>query len=199
MLARSLYDVLTDMGFFPSRAEPDIWMCAKGDHYECTACYVDDLLIASRQPQGIIDQLQSAPHSFKLKGTGPITFHLGCDFFRDETRTLCFGPRKHIERLARQYLDMFGENPKQASSPLEKNDHPELDTSPLLDADDTAKYQSLVGALLWAISLGRFDVSVAVATLASFSAAPRVGHMERLKWMVALDDRDLNRSISYGR
>ena len=29
-----LFEVLSAMGFFPSRAEPDIWMRAKGDHYE---------------------------------------------------------------------------------------------------------------------------------------------------------------------
>jgi hypothetical protein len=44
-----LFEVLTDMGFFPFKAEPDIWMQAAGDHYEYIACYVDDLLIASVQ------------------------------------------------------------------------------------------------------------------------------------------------------
>ena len=43
-----LFEVLADMGFMPSKAEPDIWMRDAGDHYEYIACYVDDLLIASR-------------------------------------------------------------------------------------------------------------------------------------------------------
>jgi hypothetical protein len=38
------------MGFFLSKAEKDIWMRDKGDHYEYVAVYVDDLLIASRAP-----------------------------------------------------------------------------------------------------------------------------------------------------
>ena len=66
-------------------------------------------------------------------------------------------------------------------SPLEKNDHPELDDSPLLDQDGIAKYQSLIGTLQWTISLGRFDVATAVMSMSSFRAAPREGHLERVK------------------
>jgi hypothetical protein len=54
-----------------------------GDHYEYIAVYVDDLLIASRKPQEIITALETT-HKFRLKGSGPTTFHLGCDFFRDK-------------------------------------------------------------------------------------------------------------------
>ena len=64
------------MGFKPSKADADIWMRKQGDHYEYIAVYVDDLLIASRNPQEIIDWLEKK-NLFKLKGTGPITFHLG--------------------------------------------------------------------------------------------------------------------------
>jgi len=49
-----LTDVLREMGFFSSHCEKDIWMCDKGDHYECIAVYVDDLMIASKDPDSII-------------------------------------------------------------------------------------------------------------------------------------------------
>jgi len=71
------------MGFFASKAEKDIWMRDKGDHYECIAVHVDDLLIASEDPDSVI-KLLTETCQFKLKGTGPTEFHLGCDFFRDE-------------------------------------------------------------------------------------------------------------------
>ena len=76
-----LHDVLQSMGFTPSKAEEDIWMRDCGDHYECIGVCVDDLIIASRNPQPIIDEPQAKPHSFKLKGTEPVNFHLGCDYF----------------------------------------------------------------------------------------------------------------------
>jgi hypothetical protein len=57
----------------------------QGDHYKYLAVYVDNLLIASKNPQAIIDALMGDPVNFKLKGTGPVKFHLGCDYYRDKT------------------------------------------------------------------------------------------------------------------
>jgi len=71
--------------------------------------------------------------------------------------------------------------PHNISSPLEKGDHPELDTSNLLEEDKIKVYQSLIGSLQWAVSLARMDIATAVMTMSSFRAAPRVGHLERTK------------------
>ncbi len=177
-----LHDVLRGMNFFPSKADEDIWMRDYGDHYEYMAVYVDDLLIASKDPQAIINQLTSPPHKFKLKGTGPVSYHLGNDFFRDEEGVLCFGPRTYIDKMGLEYKRLFGTAPNRSvTSPLERNDHPELDTSPLLDEDGIRKYQSLIGTLQWTITLGRFDIGTAVMTMSSFRVAPREGHLERLQ------------------
>jgi Reverse transcriptase (RNA-dependent DNA polymerase) len=97
-----LFDALSAMGFTPSKADADIWMRDCGDHYEYIACYIDDLMIASRNAQAIIDALEGKPNSITLKGTGPVTFHLGCDFFRDDDGVLCMGPRTYIECMAKQ-------------------------------------------------------------------------------------------------
>jgi hypothetical protein len=64
---------------------------------------------------------------------------------------------------------------------LEKNDHPELDDSELLDEKNISVYQSLIGAAQWAISLGRFDIQTAIMSMSCFRVAPRVGHLERMK------------------
>ena len=173
-------DVLRDMGFFPSKAENDIWMRDKGDHYEYIAVYVDDLLIASKNPSDIIKDLEQK-YQFKLKGTGTISFHLGCDFARDQHGHLYYYPKKYIEKCMDNYKRLFGTLPRLAKSPLTKGDHPELDTSPLLDADQCVIYQSLIGSLQWAIQIGRFDVATATMTLSRFRAAPREGHLDRVK------------------
>jgi hypothetical protein len=168
-----LHDVLKDLGFTPSKAEEDIWMRDMGDHYEYLAVYVDDILIASKNPQGIVDALTSQPINFKLKGTGPVKFHLGCDYFRDEDGILCMAPLKYIDRMADTYRELFGVAPKQnIQSPLAQGDHPEMDESPLLSDDGIQKYQLLIGTLQWTISLGRFDIATAVMTLSSFRVAP---------------------------
>ena len=80
------------------------------------------------------------------------------------------------------YEQMFGTKPNMKySSPLEPNDHPEIDTSEFLDSTGTQQYQSMVGAMQWAVSIGRLDITTAVMTLSSFRALPRRGHMDRVK------------------
>ena len=92
---------------------------------------MDDLIIASRNPQAVIDALTSKSHQFKLIGTGPVEFHLVCDYYRDDEGTLCVGPRKYIERIEAAYKSHFSSMPSQkVLSPLEKGDHPELDDTP---------------------------------------------------------------------
>ena len=87
-------------------------------------------------------------YKYKLKGTGNIVFHLGCDFFREDDGTLCMAPQKYIEKIIDGYQNMFGEKPKtKYSSPFERGDHPELDNSELLDETGIQKYQSLVESL----------------------------------------------------
>ena len=56
-------DALRNMDFFPSKAEHDIWMRDKGDHYKCIAVCVDDLLIASKDPESIISELEDKYHN----------------------------------------------------------------------------------------------------------------------------------------
>jgi hypothetical protein len=123
-------------------------------------------------------------YKFKLKGTGPMKYHLGCDFTRDGDGVLVQSPKKYLDQTFDEYTRVFGEKPRVASSPLEKGDHPEIDTTDFLDFDGIKKYQSLIGSLQWAISLGRFDVATAVMTLSAFRAAPRKGHLERARRVV---------------
>jgi hypothetical protein len=174
-------DCLCAEGFFPCKAEPDIWMRPKNRVYECIAVYVNDLAIAMADLQEFVDVLEKK-HKFKLKGTGTIAFHLGCDFFRDDEGILGMAPKKYSEKMMMGYKQMFGEKPStKVHYPLEKGDHPELDASEQLDQNRVQQYQLLIGSLQWAISLGRFDIATAVMSLSSFWALPCQGHLERAK------------------
>jgi Reverse transcriptase (RNA-dependent DNA polymerase) len=86
-------DCIRELSFFPCKAEPDIWMRKNGYIYKYIAVYVDDLAIAMTNPKEFTDILETR-HKFNLKGTGPITFHLGMDFTRDDDNTLCISPTK---------------------------------------------------------------------------------------------------------
>ena len=66
---------------------------------------------------------------------------------------------------------MFGEKPSaKMYSPLEKGNHPQPDDLELLDATGIQNYQSLIGSLQWAISLGHFDIATEVRSMLNFCA-----------------------------
>ena len=78
---------MDQLGFFPCKAEPDVWMRPNGDVYEYIAVYIDDLAFAMKKPSEFADILENK-FKFKLKGTGPIEYHLGMDFKCDDDGTL---------------------------------------------------------------------------------------------------------------
>ena len=84
------------------------WICqnwikhlhAKNDLYEYIAVYVNNLAIVSKNVASIVVTIcDPTKLNFKVKGTGPNTLHLSSDFFCDENGTLCFAPKKYIEKM----------------------------------------------------------------------------------------------------
>ena len=111
-----------------------------------------------------------------------MTYHLGADNFEDPNGTFVSQPKKYIDKLADTCRRRFNEDPpKGYQTPLDKNDHPELDTSEILEGDMAAKYLKMVGQLQWLVTLGRFYIHAQVATMSRVRAAPRQGHLDRLK------------------
>ena len=71
------FEILHQMNFKLSRADPDTWMkySKDGSHYEYIAVYIDDLAIYMEDPKSFCD---------KLREVAPINYHLGCGYTRDE-------------------------------------------------------------------------------------------------------------------
>ena len=147
--------------------------------------HVDDLCIAAQDPKEIINILKSKYH-LKVKGDGPLTYHLGADDLQDQDGTMVSQPKKYIEKLKETYVRLFNTEPsKGLETPLEKNDHPELDISEILEGQEVNHYLTMVGQLQWLITLGRFDIEAQVITMYRFRAQPRKEHLERLKRIYA--------------
>ena len=87
--AERFYDIIKDMGFTPSKADPCIWMRVnqKLKCYEYVATYVDDLCIAAQNPDKITQTLKE-DYKLKVKGNGPLNHHLGAEYPRDKDQTL---------------------------------------------------------------------------------------------------------------
>ena len=178
-----LFDILQELKFKPSKADPDVWMRPEpgGTCYEYIAVYVDDLAIAAKDPQAFCHELKKR-YNLKLKGVGPLEYHLGCTYKRDPDGTLAADPRRYVNKILESYERMFKEKPRKSRPPLEGGDHPELDTSELCDEHQTKQFQTkqfqtLIGQLQWLVSLGHFDIAVHIKSLSIFRAQPRKGHL----------------------
>jgi hypothetical protein len=134
-----------------------------------------------KDPQDFINILERE-YKFKTEGRRSLSFHLGMNFDRDKDGTLCIMSLKYVEKMIANYENIVGELPRQTcTSPQEMGDHPELDTSECLDEQGIELYQSLIRALHWAVTIGRFDIQTAVMTLSGFCIAPKHGHLDRVK------------------
>jgi hypothetical protein len=136
--------------------------------YEYVAVYMDNLLIAAQDSSSITKALGDW-HQFKFQVTGPLQYHLGCDYFKDNTGTL--GPIKYIKRMIRQYACMIGNKTKEYTSPLKKAYHPEIELK---------VFQFLIGSLLLVILLQRSGIQMANVILSCFCEAPNKGNLENI-------------------
>ena len=75
----NLSEKLLQMGFKPSKADADLWYKDMGTHYEYIGTYVDDLLIASKNPHKIIEKLKQ---QYVLKGVGIPEYYLCGDIIQ---------------------------------------------------------------------------------------------------------------------
>ena len=79
---------MLDMGFSPSKADPCVWLrkakCVT--KYEYVAIYVDLIHTLKRK------------HNLKIKGEGPLKYHLGCDYHMDPDGTLVAQPKSTSPR-----------------------------------------------------------------------------------------------------
>jgi hypothetical protein len=99
-------DCLRNEGFSPCKAEPDIWMRLNGDLYEYVATYVDDLCLGMLDPKSFTDTLQKK-YNFKLKGTGPIDFHLGQSFSRNDDGEMEISAKCYVDKMIVDTCYMF--------------------------------------------------------------------------------------------
>ena len=207
------------MGFVPSKADTDIWMRRNGDIWEYIATYVDNLAIIMKDPKSFTDLLIDK-YKYKLKGVGPITYHLGSDYKRDPDMTFYVSTKSYIDKMiesyertfgakriqlhwlertaqrwttwsclglprslssnrilvpfngAVSYERTFGAKPQGNPTPLDGNDHPEMDDSKLLGPTEITLFQLHIGSLQWCVIIGRFDTATAVMTMSRYRAAP---------------------------
>ena len=190
---RSCMDFL---GFKSCPADPDVWLrpAIKSDGtevYEYVLLYSDDCLCISEKAESILRNEIGRYFPLKEASIGPPKLYLGGRMRKVQLENgvwaWAFSSSQYIQSAVKNVEEYLAkaENkgwklPKKADTPICTSYRPELDVSPVLDARDSAYYQSLIGMLRWIVELGRVDICLEVSMMSSHLALPRDGHLEQV-------------------
>ena len=175
--------------FRQCRADNDVWMRMAVDsngveYWEYLLVYTDDFLCVSKKAEATLKELGKY---VKLKGDpAPPTQYLGASIeqfkFAVGEPAWCMGSEQYVKEAIRNVKNWLKERDLaltgKGTCVLPSGYRPELDLSSYCNDDDANWYQQQIGVLRWAVELGRIDICCEVSMLASYCAAPRVGHLQ---------------------
>ena len=178
-IAETLYDI----GFIPTRADPDVWCwpAAKEDgfeYYKYVLCYVDDILAISHKAKDVLKVVQAI---FKLKDDKiePPDMYLGATLSIMEDNGIqgwCMASDKYvkaaIENVELELARVNQRLPSRCKTPMTVGYRPEHDVLAELTSVGAQRYQELIGVLRWAAELGRVDILLETAMLSTYMALP---------------------------
>ena len=178
---------LRDLHFSSTQADPDVWIRSAETHYEMILVYVDDILIFSKDPRTIMNQLGEF-YELKPESVKEPDLYLGANIEKIQvkdgrtvygmsSRTYVKNSVKVVKALLRED-DPDAKLKSTAKNPFPSGYKPELDVTLELNDQMTSRYLQLMGILRWAIELGRIDIFVEVSQLSQYQALPRQGHLE---------------------
>ena len=186
-----LADTLMDLGYRPTKADPDVWLrpAVKPDgfeYYEMVLCYVDDILSISHDPESTLRSLTGV---FKLKDDKieEPEMYLGAQLGKmmiDGFECWTISAEKYVLASVKNVEEVLAKRglrlPTKCYTPLASDYRPELETSPELKSDGIQVYQELIGVLRWAVELGRVDILLETSLMSTYMAMPREGHLQQL-------------------
>ena len=186
-LAETLYDI----GFVPTRADPDVWRRPAvkeygSEYYEYVLCYVDDILAISHKAKDVLKAVQTI---FKLKDDRiePPDMYLGATLSvmeDDGIQGWCISSDKYVkaavENVEQELARVNQRLPSKCRTPTTVGYRPERGVLAELTSEGIQRYQELIGVLRWATELGRVDILLETAMLSTYMALPQKGHMEQV-------------------
>ena len=165
------------MGFFPSHADSCVFFRNDKDGMAIIGLYVDDILIATKDPMAMRAIKKGIHDAFKCTEAGPVNRILGIQSHRDwKANTVILEQSQYAEKILRDY-DMDQAVP--VSTPIDG--YTSLAPS---QPDETRAcqqdYQKRIGSLMYLMTCTRPDLAFAVSKLSQFCTDPTVRHMNAL-------------------
>ena len=191
-----LADSLRSFGFKQTRFDNDVWIRKdkSGKCYEYICTHVDGFMICSKHPEAVMKEIESV-YLVKESSKGAPNYYLGNDYKRDKNGKWCIGCKTYLTEAIRRIEEFLKKKIQKRDTPMAEGDHPEKDSSEVLDDNGHRTYQMLIGMLTWICCIGRMDVTFAAASLSRFTACPRQGHLDRVLRVFGYLKKHRNRRI----
>ncbi|SPO25882.1 uncharacterized protein UTRI_03247 [Ustilago trichophora] len=159
------------------------------------ALYVDDVIILTKDERKLTEIKQALSTAFKMTDGGVLSSILGMQVTWESA---------HIKLDQSAYLQRILERNnlqdcKGVGAPMASGGITEGAEEVTLDAEQVTKYQSNIGALLYAARMTRPDIAFAVQNLSRHLKAPTKAHASALKHLMRYIKGTLNLGIHYPR
>ena len=199
---KALHSFITSQGFRQSVLDTGVYYRGSGSTATYLAVYVDDLLIFGHDLAFISAFKSSLNSTFKIKDLGEVSTILGMEVKRDRPRRLItLSQTPFLRNLISKYHLNPDVKHGAKSVPMTKavfKTAIDGDSSLAANIEGIYPYRSALGAILYANTCSRPDISFAVSSLAGHCSNPKKMHwlaiMDLLRYIS--DTQDL--CITYG-
>ena len=166
---------LIELGFKPIAADYSVF----GDGTTIIAIYVDDILLAGPDKQGIQRIKDKLYERFEMTDLGACHYYLGITVTRDRAnRILRLGQAGYVQKFITEY-GMWESKGTPTLMGTEKYQAAEEDFQ-ATEASRTA-YQSAIGSLMYAMLGTRPDIAYAVSVVSRYGLNPNESHWKAVK------------------
>ncbi|KAG1659195.1 hypothetical protein FOA52_005673 [Chlamydomonas sp. UWO 241] len=189
-----LSEELAKIGFFPSNADPCLFIMKSTD-FTAVIVHVDDMLVVGR-PKIVAHTKHMLSQAFTTTDMGPAAFYTGIDIERDrEHRTLKLKQRRYTIDV----IERFGlVDAKTKAQPISPTTKLSKSVGELLDEKHRHLFMELLGSLLYLAVCTRPDISQTVGVLARYMSCPTTAHLEAAKQVLRYVSGTRNFGICYG-
>ncbi|KAG1655976.1 hypothetical protein FOA52_008677 [Chlamydomonas sp. UWO 241] len=189
-----LSEELAKIGFFPSNADPCLFIMKSND-FTAVIVHVDDMLVVGR-PKIVAHTKHTLSQVFTTTDMSPAAFYTGIDIERDrEHRTLKLKQRRYTIDV----IERFGlVDAKTKAQPISPTTKLSKSVGELLDEKHRHLFMELLGSLLYLAVCTRPDISQTVGVLARYMSCPTTAHLEAAKQVLRYVSGTRNFGICYG-
>ena len=191
-----LKQVLENMGFTASTADPGLFECPSGDGRIWLLLWVDDLLLTATKGVSTAHVKAQLQSTFDVRDLGDATWFLGMTIERDRSaHTIKLSQTAMANDLLSKF-NMTSATPK--STPLSTGLTLTKHDGDQLDSATQSSYAELVGSLMYLSTCTRPDLSQAVGALARYMSAPTSQHWQAAKGVLRYLKGTSDLGITFG-